>query len=240
VSKASLDLTLEFINLIDAAKSPSEVASIILKCVAPYGFENVFAGTMPAVADNSAQQRNHVILDDWPRPWLDRYFSRGYLHVDPTIRRVRAGGSPFYWTELGDLDDRAATVMGEAAEFGLVGGLTVPLVSLDGETAGFSIAGASVEYNPLFKGMMMLLATYAMGRCFGFDVLRLGDRRPLTHREASILRWIAEGKTDWEIGEILSLSEHTVDKHVRNILAKLRATNRTAAVAKAMRAKTIF
>jgi hypothetical protein len=50
LSRASLDLTLEFIKLIDAAKSPSEITSVILKCVAPYGFENVFAGTMPAVA----------------------------------------------------------------------------------------------------------------------------------------------------------------------------------------------
>jgi LuxR family quorum sensing-dependent transcriptional regulator len=46
---------------------------------------------------------------------------------------------------------------------------------------------------------------------------------------------VAEGKSDWEIGMILSISEHTADKMMRAVRLKLAATTRTHAVAKAIR-----
>ena len=50
-----------------------------------------------------------------------------------------------------------------------------------------------------------------------------------------ILQWMAEGKSDWEIGVILTVSEHFVDKIARQLRAKLNATNRTQTVATALR-----
>jgi DNA-binding CsgD family transcriptional regulator/Tfp pilus assembly protein PilF len=58
---------------------------------------------------------------------------------------------------------------------------------------------------------------------------------PLTKRECEVLRLVAEGNTNREIAEQLVLSEHTVNRHVTNILAKLRSPSRTAAVAEALR-----
>jgi DNA-binding CsgD family transcriptional regulator len=51
----------------------------------------------------------------------------------------------------------------------------------------------------------------------------------LTFREAEIGLWLAEGKSNPEIAAILGLSPRTVEKHVENILAKLKVENRTAA-----------
>lgn len=56
----------------------------------------------------------------------------------------------------------------------------------------------------------------------------------LTDREKEILSWIMEGKSSWDIGQILSISERTVKFHVNNICIKLNAVNRTHAVAKAI------
>lgn len=54
----------------------------------------------------------------------------------------------------------------------------------------------------------------------------------LSAREAEILRWIALGKTNPEIGSILNISSFTVKNHVQRILKKLDVTNRTQAVGK--------
>lgn len=54
----------------------------------------------------------------------------------------------------------------------------------------------------------------------------------LSAREAEILRWIALGKTNPEIGSILNISSFTVKNHVQRILKKLDVTNRTHAVGK--------
>ena len=52
---------------------------------------------------------------------------------------------------------------------------------------------------------------------------------PITQREAEVLLWVAQGKTNREIAEILSLSPRTVNKHLEQIYSKIQVDNRTAA-----------
>jgi len=58
---------------------------------------------------------------------------------------------------------------------------------------------------------------------------------PLTKREVEVLQVLAKGKSNREIGEILSITEATVRTHVSNILAKLHLASRTAAALYALK-----
>ena len=58
-------------------------------------------------------------------------------------------------------------------------------------------------------------------------------RTGLTRRELEILRLVAQGLSDKEAATALSLSEHTIHRHISNVLSKLDVPSRTAAVAKA-------
>lgn len=51
----------------------------------------------------------------------------------------------------------------------------------------------------------------------------------LSERERQVLRLIAEGHTDAEIAHALMISVYTVQNHVKSILRKLEARNRTHA-----------
>ncbi len=53
----------------------------------------------------------------------------------------------------------------------------------------------------------------------------------LTPREREVLWWAAQGKSAWEIGEILHIAKRTVDEHTQKAIRKLGAVNRTQAVA---------
>lgn len=57
--------------------------------------------------------------------------------------------------------------------------------------------------------------------------------KPLTCREREILQWSADGKSAQDISDILLLSKSAVDFHMKNAISKLRAPNKTAAVARA-------
>jgi DNA-binding NarL/FixJ family response regulator len=57
------------------------------------------------------------------------------------------------------------------------------------------------------------------------------DMHGLTGRELEVLRLVAAGRTNKAIAGELVLSERTVDRHVSNILAKLRVPSRAAATA---------
>jgi DNA-binding NarL/FixJ family response regulator len=68
------------------------------------------------------------------------------------------------------------------------------------------------------------------------DEIALQQKFSLTLRESEVLKWLAKGKSNRDIAEILSLSPRTVNKHLDNIYAKLGVENRTAAATLAMRA----
>lgn len=57
---------------------------------------------------------------------------------------------------------------------------------------------------------------------------------PLTNREAEVLYWIAKGKTNRDIGQILGTSPRTINKHSEKVYKKLDVENRTAAAGKAL------
>jgi len=57
----------------------------------------------------------------------------------------------------------------------------------------------------------------------------------LTRRERDVLRLLAEGLTNRQVAERLVVSEHTVHRHVANLLRKLGLPSRTAAAAHAVR-----
>lgn len=63
----------------------------------------------------------------------------------------------------------------------------------------------------------------------------LRDALGLTAREAEVLLWIANGKANRDIGEILGISPRTVNKHLEQVFAKLGVENRASAAALAIR-----
>ena len=61
----------------------------------------------------------------------------------------------------------------------------------------------------------------------------------LSNREIEVLKWTKEGKTSYEISVILKISERTVTFHISNIKQKLDVSNKTHAVAVALKAGII-
>jgi LuxR family transcriptional regulator, quorum-sensing system regulator BjaR1 len=125
--------------------------------------------------------------------------------------------------------------MDEAGDFRLRSGFTVPLLTLDGTVAGFSFAGERLEIDPDKRAILSLLATYALGQALILNSRRDDPEARLAPRESVALQWAAEGKTDWEIAQLMGISEHGVDRHMRFVRHKLGASNRAHAVAEAIR-----
>lgn len=60
-------------------------------------------------------------------------------------------------------------------------------------------------------------------------------KKTLTQRELDVLHWASEGKSAWEIGAILAITERTVKFHLSNIYRKFNVSTRTQAVVYAVR-----
>jgi DNA-binding NarL/FixJ family response regulator len=88
-----------------------------------------------------------------------------------------------------------------------------------------TVAGGGQYVDPVLAGTLAAAA---------------GDSMPqLTHRERDVLRLLADGRSNEEIGKELFISPETVRTHVRKAMDKLDAETRTQAVAKALRQQLI-
>jgi DNA-binding CsgD family transcriptional regulator len=61
------------------------------------------------------------------------------------------------------------------------------------------------------------------------------ERPSITPRELEVLRWTMDGKTAWEVGVLLSVTERTVIQHLQNAMRKLECNSKHQAVLKALR-----
>ncbi|HEX6870909.1 MAG TPA: helix-turn-helix transcriptional regulator, partial [Micromonosporaceae bacterium] len=90
--------------------------------------------------------------------------------------------------------------------------------------------GADMEFDAAKLGFAQLCANTDLHR---LEALALTGSRPrhggLTDREVEVLRLVAKGLTNRQIGSALVVSEHTVARHLQNIFAKLGVPSRTAA-----------
>ena len=95
-------------------------------------------------------------------------------------------------------------------------------------------AGYVLKSAPRNQLLTVIRSVHAGNRCVPTDMAaRLAERGgndTLTEREVEVLRRIAEGDRNRDIGERLRISEDTVKGHMKNILAKLQASDRTHAV----------
>lgn len=171
----------------------------------------------------------------WPVAWYWRYVSQNHLRHDPVVARLNRSPAPFRWSDTYAAAGREGRlVMDEAAEFGLKDGLAIAIAGANGVGA-VTIATRHYEVSPRQRAGLQLAAHYLHAK-----MARLRAKAPprpapaLAPRERECLTWVAAGKTDWEIGQILNISEQTAHGHVQNALAKLGARTRAQAVALAL------
>lgn len=234
------DDTLQFIDDLEHANTPEAVCQLLLNVTRDFGLTALMAGTVPRPGTPKSQQKGHVMLCQWPEQWLERYVARNYVDQDPVVLYMKRSPSLVQWRNAAielQVGRTGQKVMGDAGEFKLKDGLAFPLITIEGTIVMVSLGGEAVDISPEALGMLSLTSTYAIGRAMRLhNELTIFDQRPdLTPRETECLKWAAEGKSEWEISQILGISEHTSEKHLLNAKRKLGAVNRVHAVAEAIR-----
>ncbi len=178
-----------------------------------------------------------VFADDFPTGWLNNYIARGYQSDDPLMARNEAAVTPFAWS-MAEWEDAPQPVRrrwrDDNMTAGIQAGLTIPDRSA-GDFKMVTLCGANADLDPLDRAALHFAGLEALNRMHEIGIPRPDALPALTQRERECLQWIAAGKSDWEIGCILSISEKTVNTHVEHAKQKLGATTRAQAVVMALR-----
>lgn len=140
---------------------------------------------------------------------------------------------PIYLDEVGSLDaltPREAEHLAAYREQGVHRGLGVQVFGPNGRNGILAIDLVSkVRLRPdVLEGLRWVCQVMHLRYC-ELLIPRLGKMPSLSTREAEILGWVARGKSNAAIADILGISAHTVDAHLRRIYLKLGVYDRMSA-----------
>ncbi len=232
----------DFIEQSNQIKSPEALLKLMQRAADDLGFDKyAYCALTHHHLYNGADERAPAVAFNFPDSWVDYYFEQNYQTIDPVLLYPPQLEGPFVWDDLYEarnLEHAQRKVMQERKEASLKDGVGIPLHGPLGDTSVLVFASSNGHPNPAAElPTLDVLATqfhYAyrdIGRA-KVDYRLVAD---LSARELECLRWIAVGKTSWEIGKILKISQNTVNYHVKNLLTKLEAKNRIAAVVEGYR-----
>lgn len=226
-----------FIESSLALDEPKQVFASYLSALSEFGVDRV----MYSALRNTPHEEVTVpgISHSYPEDWIDYYMAHDYVALDPVRSHCLGTRAAFTWDSMmsfRDLTPEQVHLMRQGEEAGLKNGLAVPFHGPLGEVYGVGMA-SSVD-NPDIERHLRTIHVLSTQFHIVFSGLHDQERNArgagLSAREMEVLKWCAAGKSNWSIGEILGISEHGVDYHMRNILRKLDADTRITAVVKAL------
>ncbi len=229
-----------FIEEANNAKSTQEVARLFGEILKDYGYDR-FCYSLITDHPSLGLNAGHGIVANYPEDWMAYYKANLYEKKDPVPRHGFETLRPFTWESIQQTRELKADekrVMNEAREAGLLDGVAIPICGHNGELAGVGMASSTGGIRPDI-GVLRKLRTLAMEFHLAFTDLEKKDRAVgnihLTSREKEILLWVAEGKSDSIIADIIGVSHAAIRFHLNNIFKKLNANERTLATVKALR-----
>lgn len=230
----------EFVAQLERLTDTDAIMDAMTRVLGRFGFEFFCFNTFP----RRHQRFEEVMLAiRVPPEWMKLYLDEQYVHVDPAIRFCKRTVHPFKWKDAPydpEREPRAAELVQRATEYGLSQGVLVPIPSPTGCEGNVWMGGYQPDLTARSEPMLHLMALYAFDRMRRLRTAGTSAKLPhLTSREREVLAWVAQGKSAWEIGEILNIAKRTVDEHVHMASRKLNAVNRAQAVAIALRERLI-
>ncbi|MFC5428815.1 autoinducer binding domain-containing protein [Paraburkholderia denitrificans] len=179
------------------------------------------------------------LLSNYPNHWIEHYKRSSYSKVDPILRQGARTCGLVVWSD--NLFSRASSFWKEAKQAGLSVGVSQSAWSRNGTYTVLSLARSSVPLDSQtaaeLEPYVLLLSNIVTLRAqdiLGGSLPRV-QRTSLTEREIEILRWSANGKTAFEVADILGISESTINFHLHNTRRKLGVSTKLEAAAYAAR-----
>ena len=210
--------------------TPAALAGECKKVLAELGSYHFAAGMF---APSRPEDRS-IMAIDYPAEWIDHYFEQNYIDIDTTITTAASRLAPYDWSFDYDPGTDVGRLFRDVHDIGVRDGFTVPVHGPTDSIFVTSFATRDTRLMPRDRLILQWLGSH-LAQQYELSTHRpLADRHRITNRERDILTWIARGKTSWCVGEIIGISENTVNTHLRRALAKLQVNGRTMGVVKAI------
>lgn len=227
----------DFVETLDECKTVDRVGTTYVAAMTKLGFDRL--GMLSVVDPLNPGPRGVSIVHNQAE-WIARYSDQAYHRIDPVQRLAQRRATPFSWTEPGfrdRLDTAQTRMMDEFAEAKLGDGVVIPLHTpgeLPASCALFT-SGQDVSVESYRIAHSMTVFTHAAAcRALREAAAPEAAQPKLTARERECLILAARGKSDWEIGRLLNLSERTIHHAIERAKRRLGVATRVQAIVRAI------
>lgn len=235
--RSTLRDALDFVGRLQSFGEMHAAWNAFLDYSSQFGFTNGALADMPGPGE---RVQDTVLCLSWPDEWTKRYVERDYIRNDPARLHLSRSVEPYTWQEMASCKDYSPAqknIVYEASEFRLKCGIIFPMPGLRSGPALVTIAGENSDLSDDDRMRLHLAAIYTHA-----VVRKLSGKRnngaispTFSRRERECLQWYAAGKTEWEIGEILSISEKTANTYLERAKQKFGVATRQQAIVAALR-----
>jgi LuxR family quorum-sensing system transcriptional regulator SolR len=217
------------------ASTKAELTDILVQAGQELGFESIAFGMREPLPLSNPKT---VMVNNYSEAWQARYVQQNYLQIDPTVAHGMRSVMPLVWSDESFKDARP--FWEDAQEHGLKVGWAQSTIDAQGRVGMLTLSrsttalsGAELRDHSMQMRWITQMALEGMAKLHQTTQRSPLPQIQLTAREIEVLRWTADGKTSGEVGQIINISERTVNFHINNSLEKLGANNKTAGVIKA-------
>ena len=203
------------------------------------GFETVSA---TVVIDHLLGEAEFITVDNTPRAYKEAFQNRQNWRLDPVMQHCKRKSMPIIWDQSTYVAQGAADTWEEQAQFGYCAGIALALHMPEGRHFFLGVdrdqpvPDDAAELTRVVADLQ-LFAVFAQEAAVRILLPSPADPSipTLTPRELESLRWTMSGKTAWEVGQLLGITERTAALHVNNAAHKLGCVNKHQAVLKALK-----
>lgn len=227
------------------APAPENLVASLTQVASSVGYDSVAVAFAPPP---SVVARSITALTTYSKTWVSECMQMPahFIALDPILKHLASSVRPLVWDEATYSNNKCSELYERFSGHGLGSGMTVNVRGARGESVsvGFTCAKRHApQATSLLAelGSLCLAATatlHAFSRMEGVGAQPESDVR-LTARELELLRWSRCGKTAWETGNIVGISQATVQFHLRNAVQKLGVASKQQAVLRAMELRLI-
>ena len=221
------------------AKDRDELRDEIVRFAQQLGFDTVAAVT---VVERGAAGTEFISVDNTPLEYSNAFRDTVVMRRDPVMQHCRKQSVPIIWDQQTYIGQGVGELWEEQAQFGYNTGIAMALHMPEGRHFVLGVdRDKPLPSDPRelqrLVADLQLFAVHAQEAAVRLLLPeQLQPEKPaLTPRELEALHWTMEGKTAWEVGAILGISERTAVLHVNNAMHKLGCVSKHAAVLKALR-----
>ena len=229
----------EYCARIESAKNLEDLWSCSMEFFESYGLYRVSYHHFPPALSPGGNENMRLYAAGHPDGWVEEYIKGKLYLVDPIPGLAQTATKPFFWRdalELRKLAEPEQEFIDWMESHGVKDGLAIQVFGPNGRNGLVAMGFEGTRPELSLASIRELQCACQVGHMVYIRLIGAEERNAisLTAREKEVLTWVARGKSNSVIGDIMGISAHTVDAYLRRIYLKLGVSDRISAAIKGL------